>query len=50
MQDKGVLLTTYDIVRNNSKSLSGSYYYNDDASEDEIRWDYIVLDEVYKKY
>ncbi|KAL3537631.1 hypothetical protein ACH5RR_000997, partial [Cinchona calisaya] len=45
LQDKGVLLTTYDIVRNNAKSLSGEYYYNDDGTEDEITWDYIFLDE-----
>ncbi|XP_022632577.1 protein CHROMATIN REMODELING 24 isoform X2 [Vigna radiata var. radiata] len=35
LQDKGVLLTTYDIVRNNSKSLR----------EDDATWDYMILDE-----
>lgn len=45
LQDKGILLTTYDIVRNNAKSLSGDYYYNDDGNEDEMTWDYIILDE-----
>ncbi|KAG2410642.1 Protein CHROMATIN REMODELING-like protein [Vigna angularis] len=45
LQDKGVLLTTYDIVRNNSKSLRGSNYLNDDESEDDATWDYMILDE-----
>ncbi|KAK9292143.1 hypothetical protein L1049_020102 [Liquidambar formosana] len=44
LQDKGVLLTTYDIVRNNSKSLCGDFYY-DERSEDDITWDYMILDE-----
>ncbi|KAK1587650.1 hypothetical protein Q3G72_015382 [Acer saccharum] len=41
LQDKGVLLTTYDIVRNNSKSLKGDNYFDDD----DITWDYMILDE-----
>ncbi|KAL6570063.1 hypothetical protein OROMI_014577 [Orobanche minor] len=45
LQDKGVLLTTYDIVRNNTKSLCGDYLYNDDREEDEMTWDYMILDE-----
>ncbi|KAL0397611.1 UNVERIFIED_CONTAM: protein CHROMATIN REMODELING 24 [Sesamum calycinum] len=45
LQDKGVLLTTYDIVRNNVKSLCGDYHYNDDGDEDETTWDYMILDE-----
>ncbi|XP_027916383.1 protein CHROMATIN REMODELING 24 isoform X1 [Vigna unguiculata] len=45
LQDKGVLLTTYDIVRNNSKSLRGSNYLNDEESEDDATWDYMILDE-----
>lgn len=45
-QDKGVLLTTYDIVRNNVKSLCGDYYRYGDGSDDEIIWDYMILDEV----
>ncbi|KAL5993086.1 hypothetical protein ACLOJK_014007 [Asimina triloba] len=45
LQDKGILLTTYDIVRNNSKSLSGVYYLQDEDSEDSSTWDYIILDE-----
>ncbi|KAJ9556695.1 hypothetical protein OSB04_011309 [Centaurea solstitialis] len=42
LQDKGVLLTTYDIVRNNVKSLSGDY---EDLDEDDVTWDYMILDE-----
>ncbi|GMP26646.1 hypothetical protein CsSME_00003004 [Camellia sinensis var. sinensis] len=45
LQDKGVLLTTYDIVRNNAKSLRGDYYFHDERSEDDITWDYMILDE-----
>lgn len=45
LQDKGILLTTYDIVRNNAKSLCGDYRYQDDG-EDEDLWDYMILDEV----
>ncbi|PIN09400.1 Transcription-coupled repair protein CSB/RAD26 (contains SNF2 family DNA-dependent ATPase domain) [Handroanthus impetiginosus] len=45
LQDKGVLLTTYDIVRNNAKSLCGDYHYKDDGEEDETTWDYVILDE-----
>ncbi|KAG6717084.1 hypothetical protein I3842_04G080000 [Carya illinoinensis] len=44
LQDRGVLLTTYDIVRNNSKSLRGDYY-DDEGSEDSVTWDYMILDE-----
>ncbi|XP_045823433.1 protein CHROMATIN REMODELING 24 isoform X2 [Trifolium pratense] len=43
LQDKGVLLTTYDIVRNNTKSLKGHSYVEDD--EDSPTWDYMILDE-----
>ncbi|XP_030511508.1 protein CHROMATIN REMODELING 24 isoform X2 [Rhodamnia argentea] len=45
LQDKGVLLTTYDIVRNNSKSLRGDSYFRDELDEDSITWDYMILDE-----
>ncbi|XP_065618738.1 protein CHROMATIN REMODELING 24 isoform X1 [Quercus suber] len=45
LQDKGVLLTTYDIVRNNSKSLRGDYDFEDEDSEDSVTWDYMILDE-----
>ncbi|KAE8694443.1 Protein CHROMATIN REMODELING 24 [Hibiscus syriacus] len=43
LQNQGILLTTYDIVRNNSKALKGESYYSDD--EDDIIWDYMILDE-----
>nr|GEV07160.1 SNF2-related, N-terminal domain-containing protein [Tanacetum cinerariifolium] len=42
LQDKGVLLTTYDIVRNNVKALSGDY---DEDEDDALTWDYMILDE-----
>ncbi|KAF9609750.1 hypothetical protein IFM89_018198 [Coptis chinensis] len=42
-QDKGILLTTYDIVRNNFKSLRGDSYFDDDCED--IIWDYTILDE-----
>ncbi|TKY60449.1 CHROMATIN REMODELING 24 [Spatholobus suberectus] len=45
LQDKGVLLTTYDIVRNNSKSLRGDNYFDDEENEDGATWDYMILDE-----
>ncbi|KAG5520407.1 hypothetical protein RHGRI_033105 [Rhododendron griersonianum] len=45
LEDKGILLTTYDLVRNNAKALSGDYYFHDDRSEDDITWDYMILDE-----
>ncbi|XP_077213472.1 chromatin remodeling 24 [Tasmannia lanceolata] len=45
LQDKGLLLTTYDIVRNNSKSLKGECYFNEDTGEESITWDYVILDE-----
>ncbi|XVF14803.1 hypothetical protein REPUB_Repub09cG0092800 [Reevesia pubescens] len=45
LQDQGILLTTYDIVRNNSKSLKGESYHNDDDDEDLVIWDYMILDE-----
>ncbi|KAA3456121.1 protein CHROMATIN REMODELING 24 [Gossypium australe] len=46
LQNQGILLTTYDIVRNNSKALKGeSYYSDDDEDEDDIIWDYMILDE-----
>ncbi|XP_055817953.1 protein CHROMATIN REMODELING 24 isoform X2 [Solanum dulcamara] len=43
LQDKGILLTTYDIVRNNVKSLCGDQYYED--RDGELTWDYMILDE-----
>ncbi|KAJ4897321.1 Protein CHROMATIN REMODELING 24 [Raphanus sativus] len=43
LQGKGVLLTTYDIVRNNTKALQGYQLFTDD--DDDIKWDYMILDE-----
>ncbi|OIT37119.1 PREDICTED: protein CHROMATIN REMODELING 24 isoform X1 [Nicotiana attenuata] len=43
LQDKGILLTTYDIVRNNVKSLCGDQYFLD--KDEELTWDYMILDE-----
>ncbi|CAH9085288.1 unnamed protein product [Cuscuta epithymum] len=45
LDDKGVLLTTYDIARNDVKSLCGDYYRCGDQSEEEVMWDYMILDE-----
>ncbi|KAM6590487.1 hypothetical protein CsatA_013092 [Cannabis sativa] len=49
LQDKGILLTTYDIVRANSKSLQGEnlmkYMILDEEREDGNIWDYMILDE-----
>ncbi|XP_062095785.1 protein CHROMATIN REMODELING 24 [Humulus lupulus] len=49
LQDKGILLTTYDIVRANSKSLRGEnlmkYMMLDEEREDNTIWDYMILDE-----
>ncbi|XP_038989186.1 protein CHROMATIN REMODELING 24 [Phoenix dactylifera] len=45
LKEGGVLLTTYDIVRNNSKSIQGDWYANGDGSEEEVLWHYTVLDE-----
>ncbi|WJX47788.1 Protein CHROMATIN REMODELING 24 [Trifolium repens] len=44
LQDKGVLLTTYDIVRNNTRSLTGHRYIDED-DDDGPTWDYMILDE-----
>ncbi|CAN8251714.1 unnamed protein product [Cochlearia groenlandica] len=45
LQGRGVLLTTYDIVRNNTKALQGDHLYTDEDDEDGIKWDYMILDE-----
>ncbi|WOL11345.1 protein CHROMATIN REMODELING 24 [Canna indica] len=45
LKEGGILLTTYDIVRNNSKSIKGDWYVDGDGSEEDILWDYTVLDE-----
>ncbi|KAG0625186.1 hypothetical protein M758_2G034400 [Ceratodon purpureus] len=48
LQVGGILLTTYDMVRCNFKSLRGDFVGRDgygDTSDDIITWDYIILDE-----
>uniref|UniRef100_A0A803L4R3 Uncharacterized protein n=1 Tax=Chenopodium quinoa TaxID=63459 RepID=A0A803L4R3_CHEQI len=44
LQDKGILLTTYDIVRFNAKQLCGNDFYDDDGDDIPL-WDYMILDE-----
>ncbi|CAM0144849.1 unnamed protein product [Urochloa decumbens] len=44
-KDGGVLLTTYDIVRNNYKLIRGNSYNNDDDDEEGTLWNYVILDE-----
>ncbi|CAN6236773.1 unnamed protein product [Urochloa humidicola] len=45
-KDGGVLLTTYDIVRNNYKLIRGNSYNNDDDDAEEgALWNYVILDE-----
>ncbi|XP_065875780.1 uncharacterized protein [Euphorbia lathyris] len=46
LEDKGVLLAIYDIVRNNLKSLRGDGYLADEESEDGYTWDYMIFDEL----
>lgn len=48
-KDGGIILTTYDIVRNNFKQLCRSSPLGDDSDEDEPIWDYMILDEVNDK-
>ncbi|KXG27450.2 protein CHROMATIN REMODELING 24 isoform X2 [Sorghum bicolor] len=43
-KEGGILLTTYDIVRNNYKLIRGNSYNNDDEEEGTL-WNYIILDE-----
>lgn len=48
LQSGGILLTTYDVVRNNWQALRGDFHGRDgfgDTSEDIATWDYMVLDE-----
>ncbi|XP_020088480.1 protein CHROMATIN REMODELING 24 [Ananas comosus] len=45
LKEGGILLTTYDIVRNNYKAIRGSLYANADDTDEEIIWDYVILDE-----
>ncbi|KAG2575965.1 hypothetical protein PVAP13_7KG359700 [Panicum virgatum] len=44
-KEGGVLLTTYDIVRNNYKLIRGNSYNNDDDDEEGTVWNYVILDE-----
>lgn len=48
LQNDGILITTYDIVRFNAKLLTGSGYYDDDDDDGPL-WDYMILDEVGNK-
>lgn len=41
----GILLTTYDIVRNNYKLMRGDFYNDADDEEEGRLWDYVILDE-----
>jgi SNF2 family DNA or RNA helicase len=61
LQEGGILMTTYDYVRNNFKLIRGDFYngnvvgkydklirgdfYDDDEDEDGNLWDYVILDE-----
>ncbi|RLN18052.1 protein CHROMATIN REMODELING 24 [Panicum miliaceum] len=44
-KEGGVLLTTYDIVRNNYKLIRGNSYNNFDDDEEGTLWNYVILDE-----
>ncbi|XP_039138564.1 protein CHROMATIN REMODELING 24 [Dioscorea cayenensis subsp. rotundata] len=44
LKEGGVLLTTYDIVRNNYKSIRADWYAHEESDEG-ILWDYTILDE-----
>ncbi|CAD6261544.1 unnamed protein product [Miscanthus lutarioriparius] len=44
-KEGGILLTTYDIVRNNYKLIRGNSYNNVDDDEEGTLWNYIILDE-----
>ncbi|KAF0895629.1 hypothetical protein E2562_013926 [Oryza meyeriana var. granulata] len=43
-KEGGILLTTYDIVRNNYKMIKGNFR-TDDEEEEETLWKYVILDE-----
>ncbi|XP_042374277.1 SNF2 domain-containing protein ENL1-like [Zingiber officinale] len=45
LKEGGVLLTTYDIVRNNSKALRADWFVDGEGCEEDNLWDYTVLDE-----
>uniref|UniRef100_A0A453DMA2 Helicase ATP-binding domain-containing protein n=1 Tax=Aegilops tauschii subsp. strangulata TaxID=200361 RepID=A0A453DMA2_AEGTS len=44
-KEGGILLTTYDIVRNNYKLIRGDSYNDTDEDEDGKLWNYVILDE-----
>ncbi|PVH31739.1 hypothetical protein PAHAL_9G222700 [Panicum hallii] len=44
-KEGGILLTTYDIVRNNYKLIRGNSYNNFDDDEEGTLWNYVILDE-----
>ncbi|XP_040379491.1 protein CHROMATIN REMODELING 24-like [Oryza brachyantha] len=43
-KEGGILLTTYDIVRNNYKAIKGNFSHDTDDEEETI-WNYVILDE-----
>ncbi|KAF3336752.1 DNA excision repair protein ERCC-6-like isoform X1 [Carex littledalei] len=48
LENGGILITTYDIVRNNYKAIRGGNEYQEHdlyEEEDEMIWDYVILDE-----
>ncbi|XP_072974391.1 SNF2 domain-containing protein ENL1 [Typha angustifolia] len=45
LKEGGILLTTYDIVRNNYKAIRDDWHTNSDGNEEEIIWNYVILDE-----
>ncbi|KAJ0969486.1 hypothetical protein J5N97_022363 [Dioscorea zingiberensis] len=44
LKEGGILLTTYDIVRNNYKSIRGDWFAHGESDE-AMLWDYTILDE-----
>ncbi|KAL5214239.1 hypothetical protein ABZP36_003391 [Zizania latifolia] len=44
-KEGGILLTSYDIVRNNYMLIRGNGYCNDDDKKEETQWDYVILDQ-----
>lgn len=45
LKEGGILLTTYDIVRNNSSLIRGNYCGDANNGDEEMPWDYVILDE-----
>ncbi|OEL32455.1 Protein CHROMATIN REMODELING 24, partial [Dichanthelium oligosanthes] len=48
LPEGGVLLTTYDIVRNNYKMIRGNPYSTHNEDEEGTLWNYVILDEGHK--